>query len=495
MSDPMNYDAELRLHNEVLRLACDIRRHDRVLDIGCGAGQTTRDAARIAAAGSAVGVDISAAMIARAQVLTDAEGLRNVRFEQADAQVHRFPSEHFDVVISRFGTMFFADPIAAFSNIRQALRSEGRLVMMVWQDHEATSGQFRFSRALRGAIDADKFPGGPDPFSLADPTTVEGILSAAGFAETAFTDVREPVYYGKDVAAALDWVRGFSYTRPCCSDSMRLPPRVRSRDYATLLPRTTGGRACGSTRAHGSSPAASADLARVRFTGRLAEADSQLFSSPPRLANWKPGTLRIRAARRGAESTQARRCPERPHGAHSGGGHGVPHGPAARVPRGEREVRSERSGGVSWDVPIARSDISDLNTSCVCIRPRPTRGMQMSKHRIFAIKFAKVYPLYVQKAERKDRTRAEVDRIICWLTGYSQAGLRKQIKQENDLETFFAQAPAVHPNSSRIKGVVCGVRVEDIEDPLMQKIRYLDKLIDELAKGKEMEKILRQSVG
>ena len=89
MSDPMDYDAELRLHNEVLRRACDIRRHDRVLDIGCGAGQTTRDAARIAAAGNAVGVDISAGMIARAQVLTDAEGLRNVRFEQADAQVHR----------------------------------------------------------------------------------------------------------------------------------------------------------------------------------------------------------------------------------------------------------------------------------------------------------------------------------------------------------------------------------------------------------------------
>ena len=121
--------------------------------------------------------------------------------------------------------------------------------------------------------------------------------------------------------------------------------------------------------------------------------------------------------------------------------------------------------------------------------------MQLSKHRIFAIKFAKVYPLYVQKAERKrSKTKTEVDRIICWLTGYSQSGLRKHIKQENDLETFFAQAPAMHPNSSLIKGVVCGVRVEDIEDPLMQKIRYLDKLIDELAKGKEMEKILRRSV-
>jgi len=112
-------------------------------------------------------------------------------------------------------------------------------------------------------------------------------------------------------------------------------------------------------------------------------------------------------------------------------------------------------------------------------------------NQVFAMKFAKVYPLYVQKAERKGRTKAEVDRVICWLTGYSQAELRKQIKQENDFESFFAQAPAIHPNSSLIKGVVCGVRVEDVEDPLMQKIRYLDKLIDELAKGKEMEKILR----
>ena len=116
----------------------------------------------------------------------------------------------------------------------------------------------------------------------------------------------------------------------------------------------------------------------------------------------------------------------------------------------------------------------------------------MPKNHIFVMKFAKVYPLYVQKAERKNRTKEEVDKIICWLTGYDRAGLRRQIEQENDLETFFAQAPALHPNSSLIKGVVCGIRVEEIEDPLMQKIRYLDKLIDELAKGKAMEKILRQ---
>lgn len=116
----------------------------------------------------------------------------------------------------------------------------------------------------------------------------------------------------------------------------------------------------------------------------------------------------------------------------------------------------------------------------------------MTNDRVFAIKFAKVYPLYVQKAERKNRTKEEVDRVICWLTGYSQAQLQQEIERGSDLKTFFARAPAIHPHSSLIKGVVCGVRVEDIEDPLMQKIRYMDKLIDELAKGKTMEKILRQ---
>ena len=116
----------------------------------------------------------------------------------------------------------------------------------------------------------------------------------------------------------------------------------------------------------------------------------------------------------------------------------------------------------------------------------------MPTHRIFKTPFARVYPMYVQKAERKNRTKEEVDQIICWLTGYDRAGLARQIKQESDFETFFAQAPAMHPNSSLIKGVVCGVRVEEVDDPLMRKIRYLDKLIDELAKGKAMEKILRQ---
>lgn len=115
----------------------------------------------------------------------------------------------------------------------------------------------------------------------------------------------------------------------------------------------------------------------------------------------------------------------------------------------------------------------------------------MAEHKIFNTAFAKVYPLYVQKAERKNRTKAEVDEVIRWLTGYDQAGLEQQIEQSATIKQFFAQAPAWHPNAALIKGVVCGVRVEEVEDPLMQKIRYLDKLIDELAKGKAMEKILR----
>jgi len=116
----------------------------------------------------------------------------------------------------------------------------------------------------------------------------------------------------------------------------------------------------------------------------------------------------------------------------------------------------------------------------------------MARQRIFAMPIARVYPEYLQKKKKKNRTKAEVDQIICWLTGYDQAGLEQQIEQKNDLETFFAQAPALHPNVVLIKGVVCGVRIEEIEDPLMKNIRYLDKLIDELAKGKAMEKILRQ---
>ena len=115
----------------------------------------------------------------------------------------------------------------------------------------------------------------------------------------------------------------------------------------------------------------------------------------------------------------------------------------------------------------------------------------MTKHRIYTTSFASVYPHYLAKAERKGRTKAEVDQIIVWLTGFSQEGFDSHLAQKSDFETFFAQAPKLHPARANIKGVVCGVRVEDVAEPLMREIRYLDKLIDELAKGKSMDKILR----
>lgn len=117
--------------------------------------------------------------------------------------------------------------------------------------------------------------------------------------------------------------------------------------------------------------------------------------------------------------------------------------------------------------------------------------MNDKNERVYRMKFSGVYPHYVTKAERKGRTKDEVDEIIRWLTGYDQAGLEKVLANGTDFETFFAQAPKMHPNRSTIKGVICGVRIEEIEDPLMREVRYLDKLIDELAKGKKMDKILR----
>jgi len=116
----------------------------------------------------------------------------------------------------------------------------------------------------------------------------------------------------------------------------------------------------------------------------------------------------------------------------------------------------------------------------------------MAKHRIYTTSFASVYPHYVAKAEKRGRTKAEVDEIIAWLTGYRQKDLETQLKKQTDFETFFAQAPKINPARALIKGVVCGVRVEDIKEPTMREIRYLDKLIDELAKGKAMDKILRK---
>jgi len=179
-------------------------------------------------AGSALGVDISLSAIVRARELAWARGAHNVTFERADAQVHRFPPGRFDLAISRFGTMFFDNPAAAFGNIRRALNSAGRLAMLVWQAHERNEWAVAVSQALTG-------PGvvsaGPDPFSLADPPAVTRILEAAGFADVTFSDVNEPVYYGADVAAALDWVRGFTCTNEVLG---RLDPATAARAIGRL---------------------------------------------------------------------------------------------------------------------------------------------------------------------------------------------------------------------------------------------------------------------
>ncbi|WP_152092838.1 class I SAM-dependent methyltransferase [Rhizobium dioscoreae] len=200
------YDAELSRHNLHLRAAAPVRTHDRILDIGCGAGQTTREAALAATQGSAVGVDTSAEMLEIARQRSAEAGLRNVSFELGDAQNHNFPAAGFDLCISRFGVMFFADPPVAFANIAQAIRPGGRIAWMVWQSQERNewSGAIRHALAPGSAIPENA----GKPFSLGNPTIAKELLSAAGFTSIDFTEVKEPVFYGANVEAALDALAG-----------------------------------------------------------------------------------------------------------------------------------------------------------------------------------------------------------------------------------------------------------------------------------------------
>src|SRR3569833_1325323 len=217
----VDYDTELTRFAAVLRRAWAIEPHDRVLDIGCGAGRTTRDAARLAPQGSALGIDLRDVGPARERARD--EGLTNVAVERADAQAYDFAPGSFDLAISRFGTMFFADPVAASGNIGLALRPGGRLVMLVWQAHDDNEWDVVIHQALAEPEEAAiAFDHRPDPFSLADPATVRQILRAAGFTGVEFTDVREPVYYGPDTSAAFAWVSGFG----CVSASMNQPDRA-----------------------------------------------------------------------------------------------------------------------------------------------------------------------------------------------------------------------------------------------------------------------------
>jgi SAM-dependent methyltransferase len=209
-NSPDFYDAELRAHHEHLRAAYGIGPGDEVVDIGCGTGLTTREAARAAAPGVVVGVDVSERMLARARQVTAAERIDNVRYELGDAQSHRFEPAGFDVAISRFGTMFFSDPAAAFANVAAALRPEARLVLLVWQRYEHNEWARAIDAALGDAVQPPQ--PGADPFSLGDAEVTAGILESAGFDGMRFEDVHEPVFYGHDLDAALAFVRGFQNT-------------------------------------------------------------------------------------------------------------------------------------------------------------------------------------------------------------------------------------------------------------------------------------------
>jgi SAM-dependent methyltransferase len=209
-----HYDASVARHGRHLQVAAGISAGDHVLDVGCGCGASTRLAARAAVEGGALGVDLSARMLERARQQARSERITNVGFEQADAQVHPFDDGAFDVAISRFGAMFFADPVAAFANVGRALRPEGRLALLAWR--RLTENEWL--SAIRGALAAGRtLPappvGTPGPFGLASAADVRRILGAAGFEEVALDIVEEPIRLGADAADAFGFLSGLGITR------------------------------------------------------------------------------------------------------------------------------------------------------------------------------------------------------------------------------------------------------------------------------------------
>jgi SAM-dependent methyltransferase len=203
------YDASVdRYHRALLDLAA-ITSDDAVLDIGCGTGQTTRDAARAAVAGSALGIDLSSRMLDVARARAESEGIANVGFVQGDAQVHPFDPESFDVALSRTGTMFFGDPAAAYANIARALQPGGRMALAVWQPLSENEWFTSFAGALSAGRDLPAPPpDSPNPFSMSDPARVRGLLTGAGFEDVAFSDVRAPMGFGATASEAHDFVLG-----------------------------------------------------------------------------------------------------------------------------------------------------------------------------------------------------------------------------------------------------------------------------------------------
>jgi SAM-dependent methyltransferase len=205
------FDAGIAAHNPRFFAAAAIQPTDRVLDVGCGCGATTRIAARLAWRGSALGVDLSSRMLERARARSRAEGLANVEFEQADAQVHSFPWGSFDVVISRMGAMFFSDPVVAFRNLAAATKPGGRLALLVWQALEDNE----WLVAVRAAMaDGRELPApppdAPSPFALADPPCVRSILGDAGYDAVDLAEVAEPMYLGDDADDATGFITAFA---------------------------------------------------------------------------------------------------------------------------------------------------------------------------------------------------------------------------------------------------------------------------------------------
>jgi ubiquinone/menaquinone biosynthesis C-methylase UbiE len=205
----------MRRYQPRLLAAADVRADDHVLDVGCGTGLTTREAAKAAYSGTAVGVDISARSLETARRLSEAEGLSNIHFEEADAQRHQFPAERFSLAVSRFGTMFFTDPEAAFANIARALRPGARFVQMVWQDRRYQEWDAVIRQAFVGG---DEAPRSGEAFSLADSATIERLLTAAGFTDLQIDDVREQVYYGPNAEAARDAALSLQLTQNLLAD-------------------------------------------------------------------------------------------------------------------------------------------------------------------------------------------------------------------------------------------------------------------------------------
>jgi SAM-dependent methyltransferase len=202
------FETALARYQPAFLSAAAIQRGDRVLDVGCGTGVSTRAAALLASEGGAFGVDLSSEMIAVARRLAERAGLTNVRFEHVDAQVHAFEAEDFDIAISRTGAMFFGDPAAAFVNLRRSLRPNGRLVLLTWQRAELQEWARAFTEALSGRTPPAPVPGAPGPFSLSDPDYTRTLLEGAGFTEVELTAVSETTTYGRTVEAAHAFLLG-----------------------------------------------------------------------------------------------------------------------------------------------------------------------------------------------------------------------------------------------------------------------------------------------